>query len=187
MTKYRIGGGIGITGFAGSLRAGSYNRALLREAQGLTPADLRLDNFTLDELSLYNDDQARREVPAAVNAFKDQIQAADGLLIAAAEYNYSISGVLKNALDWASTSVIINVLDGKIVAIMGAINGNFGTTRGQLHLRQVLHTANALPLGKPEVLVRRAQDHFDDTGRLTDDYARGKIRDLMAELGSASR
>ena len=101
-----------ITGFAGSLHSGSYNRALLGEAQGLTPPEMRLDIITLNEIPLYNEHLAKKEVPATVNAFRDHIQIAYVLLIAAAEFNYSISGVLKNELDWASTSALGNMLDG---------------------------------------------------------------------------
>ena len=106
---------------------------------------------------------------------------ADALLIATPEYNSSISGALKNALDWASRPPQ-QPLNGKPVAIMGASTGNFGTVRAQLHLRQVLTHVGALPLGKPEVLVARAEQVFDQEGRLTDPAARGFLESLLGAL-----
>ena len=171
-----------IVGFAGSLRRHSYNRGLLRAAGELLPAEMHLETITLDELPLYNDDLASQQPPAAVLSFREKIKTADGLLIALVEYNYSISGVLKNALDWASTNTLGNILSGKTVAMMGASNGNFGTTRAQLHLRQVLHAVNAHPLSRPEVLVRTAKEKFDAGGSLTDAYTREKIGELLEVL-----
>jgi chromate reductase len=124
--------------------------------------------------------------PEAVVAFREKIAKADALLIAVPEYNSSITGALKNALDWASRSPQPPLL-GKPVAIMGASTGNFGTLRAQLHLRQILTHVGALPLGKPEVLVARAEKAFDADGKLVDESARGFLKDLLASLAKWSR
>jgi chromate reductase len=114
--------------------------------------------------------------------YRTRLAQADALLIATPEYNSSISGALKNAIDWASRSPQQPV-NGKPVAIMGASTGNFGTVRAQLHLRQILTHVGALPLGKPEVLVARAEQAFDADGNLVDPAARGFLRDLLVALG----
>jgi chromate reductase, NAD(P)H dehydrogenase (quinone) len=116
-----------------------------------------------------------------VGAFRDKLAQADAILIATLEYNSSITGALKNALDWASRSPQ-PPLQGKPAAIMGASTGNFGTLRAQLHLRQILTHVGALPLGKPEVLVARAKLVFDAEGKLVDAATRGFLRDLLVTL-----
>jgi chromate reductase len=124
--------------------------------------------------------------PEAVVAFRSKIAQADALLIATPEYNSSISGALKNALDWASRSPQ-PPLQGKPVAILGASTGNFGTLRAQLHLRQILTHVGALPLGKPEVLVARAEQAFDADIKLVDAAARGFLQNLLVALAKWSR
>jgi chromate reductase len=158
---------LSILGFAGSLRRDSYNKALLRAAQELMPSGAELTIFDLAGIPLFNQDLERVPVER-VREFKAAIRAADALLIAAPEYNYSMSGVLKNALDNASRPYGDNALDGKPVAIMGASVGTLGTARAQYHLRQCCVTLNMYPLNAPEVMVARAQEKFDDQGRLTD-------------------
>jgi chromate reductase len=147
---------------------------------------MTLETFDLSPIPLYNDDVRAAGYPDSVRAFRDRIATADGLLIVTPEYNYSIPGVLKNALDWASRPPD-PPLNGKPAAIMGASTGNFGTVRAQLHLRQVCVYTNMLPINKPEVLVARAQEKFDSRGRLTDDATRGFVRDLMTALGDWTR
>lgn len=171
-----------IVGFAGSLRELSYNRGLLRAAQKLLPEGLSIEIITLDDLPPYNDDLAKMGIPAGVQKFRENISGADALLIASPEYNYSISGVLKNAIDWCSTNSIGNILDRKIIAVMGASTGNFGTTRGQLHLRQILHAVNARVITRPEVLVRNAAEMFDGNSSVIDKYTQKKIKDLLESL-----
>jgi len=170
-----------ILGFAGSLRQSSYNRAILHAAAASIPVVYEYEEFDLGVLPLYNDDHATDElIPDTVRDFREKITTADGVLIASPEYNYSITGVLKNALDWAATNKIGNVLSGKPIAIMGASKTVFGTTRGQLHLRQVLQGANGHVLRKPEVYVRQAKNLVDSNGKLADEKTIAKINELVA-------
>ncbi len=172
-------------GIAGSLRERSYNRALLRAARELAPDDLQievLDNETLKRIPLYNEDVRAQGDPEAVRALKQAIRQADALVVATPEYNHSIAGVLKNALDWASRPPGASPLDGKPVAIMGASQGSFGTVRAQMHLRQVCVYTNMLPVNRPQVLVARAQRKFDEAGRLQDQKTRGFVRQQMEAL-----
>jgi chromate reductase len=172
-----------VLGFAGSLRRGSYNRALLRSAVELAPTGLTIDVFDLRPLPLFDadlDDDASR--PAPVEEFKRRIREADALLIATPEYNYSTSGVLKNAIDWASRPARGSPLDRKPVALMGASGGDTGTARAQLALRQSFVFTNTWPLNKPEVRVSRAATRFDGDLRLTDETTRQFVRELLEAL-----
>ena len=169
-----------VLGISGSLRRASYNTALLRAAAELVPPGVAQGVFGLASLPLFNQD-AEKPFPEAVVELRTRLAQADALLIATPEYNNSISGALKNAIDWASRPPK-QPLAGKPAAIMGVSTGNFGTVRAQLHLRQVLTHVGALPLGKPEVLVARAEQVFDAEGRLVDAAARGFLQDLLAAL-----
>jgi len=174
---------IRVLGIAGSLRQGSYNRALLRAAQELAPAEMTIVTFDhLGSLPFYNEDVLAQGVPAPVAALKEAIRKADALLIATPEYNYSIPGVLKNAIDWASRPVQDSPLNGKPVALMGASTGSFGTVRAQMHLRQVCVFTNMLALTRPQVLVARAREKFDQQGRLTDETSIGFLQELLQAL-----
>ncbi len=177
---------LSILGFAGSLRQGSYNRAILRAAQELVPAEASLEIFDLAGIPLFNQD-LEKEPAERVTAFKRAIRAADALLIATPEYNYSMPGVLKNALDCASRPYGDNALEGKPVAIMGASVGMLGTARAQYHLRQSCVFLNMYPLNRPEVMVPFAQDKVDDQGRLTDQATREKIGELVVALVAWAR
>ena len=177
MTTYNS---IHVLGISGSLRRASYNTALLRAATELMPPGMTLETFDLSPVPMFNED-IERPFLQAVAEFRVRLAGADALLIATPEYNSSISGALKNAIDWASRSPQ-QPLNGRPVAIMGASMGNFGTVRAQLHLRQVLTHVGALPLGKPEVLVVPAEQAFDAEGRLVDVAARGFLQDLLATL-----
>lgn len=184
MTGVRVDA-IRALGIGGSLREGSYNRALLRAARELAPDDLKLeifDNKTLKQIPPYNEDVRARGDPDAVAALKEAIDAADALVIATPEYNHSIAGVLKNALDWASRPPDATPLDGKPVAIMGASQGGLGTVRAQMHLRQFCVYNNMLALDEPLVLVARAHRKFDEEGRLQDETTRGFVREQMKAL-----
>ena len=166
-----------VLGISGSLRKASYNTALLRTAAELMPSDMKLEITEIAPLPMFNQD-FEKPFPATVAAFRTRIARADALLIATPEYNSSVSGALKNAIDWASRPPQ-QPLAGKPVAIIGASTGNFGTVRSQVHLRQILTHVGALSLGKPEVLVARAAKVFDNAGVLTDDTARGFLHDLL--------
>lgn len=170
-----------ILGFAGSLRQGSYNKALLRAAGELLPTGAKLEIFDLDGIPLFNQDLEMEPVDRVVE-FKAAIRAADALLISTPEYNYSMSGVLKNALDNASRPYGDNALDGKPVGIMGASIGMLGTARAQYHLRQCCVTWNMYPLNQPEVMVPSVHKKIDDQGRLIDQVTRDMIAKLLEAL-----
>ena len=175
-----------ILGFAGSLRKGSYNRALLRAATQMAPKDATLEVFELDGFPGFSEDM-EKEPPKKVKDFKAKIRAADAILIATPEYNYSVPGVLKNAIDWASRPYGDNAFDGKPVAIMGASIGMAGTARAQYHLRQSCVFLNMYPLNRPEVMIANAADKFDENGNLTDEDTRNHIQKLVAALAQWTR
>ena len=176
-----------VLGFAGSLRAQSYNRALLRAAKELAPEGMTIDVFDIGEIPLFNEDVEREGVPAAVEAFRDAIRGADALLIATPEYNHGVPGVLKNAIDWASRPPRGSALDGKPVALFGASPGQTGTARSQSQLRQAFVFTNSYALPQPEILVFRAHEKFDAEGRLTDEPTRARIRKLLETLAAWTR
>jgi chromate reductase len=175
-----------ILGFAGSLRKGSYNRALLRAATQMAPKDATLEVFELDGFPGFSEDM-EKEPPKKVKDFKAKIRAADAILIATPEYNYSVPGVLKNAIDWASRPYGDNAFDGKPVAIMGASIGMAGTARAQYHLRQSCVFLNMYPLNRPEVMVPYASEHIDATGKVTDQHTLDKVRELLEALVAWTR
>ncbi|MEW6585587.1 MAG: NAD(P)H-dependent oxidoreductase [Nitrospirota bacterium] len=170
-----------ILGFAGSLRKESYNKALLRAAVELLPPDAELEIFDLEGIPPFNQDLEFDPVEK-VKEFKAEIRAADALLISTPEYNYSMPGVLKNAIDAASRPYGDNPFDGKPVAVMGASIGLLGSGRAQYHLRQSMVFLNMLPVNRPEVMVPFVQDKVDQSGRLTDEFVRKNIRDLLEAL-----
>jgi len=183
-----------VLGIAGSLRAGSHNRALLRAAQELAPAGMTIVTFDLDAIPPYNGDVEAQGFPAPVVAFKNAIAEADAVLIATPEYNHSFPGVLKNALDWASRPPGKSPLDGKPAAIFGASTGAIGTARAQQHLRLVCSYINMLVMNLPEVFVARAQDKIDAGGRLADEPTRQFVAKFLqafaqwiARVGVAGR
>jgi chromate reductase len=170
-----------ILGIAGSLRHDSYNRAALRAATQLLPEGATIDVFELDGLPGFNQDEEQNP-PAKVADFKRRIREADAVLIVTPEYNYSISGVLKNAIDWASRPYGDSAWNGKPVAIMGASIGAIGTARAQYHLRQMFVFLNMFPINQPEVMIGNASERFDAQGNLTDDTTKGLIRQLLQNL-----
>jgi chromate reductase len=163
---------INILGFAGSLRRGSYNRALLRAAAGLAPEGVAIEIFDLAEVPLYNGDVEAEGDPPAVAQFKQAIVAADGVLMATPEYNHGVPGVMKNAVDWASRPPGRAPLGAKPVGIIGASPGITGSARGQSQLRQAFEFTNSFCMPQPELLVFKAHEKFDSEGRLTDDATR---------------
>jgi chromate reductase len=177
---------VSILGFAGSLRKDSYNKALLRAAKEMAPESAVIEVFDLEGIPPFNQDLEGRP-PQRVKEFKAKVRAADAILIATPEYNYSIPGILKNAIDWASRPYGDNVFDGKPVAVMSASIGILGGARAQYHLRQVFVFLNMLPVNRPEVFLTDAKDKIDAEGRLTDEIAREKIRQLLEALVAWTR
>jgi len=176
---------VNVLGIGGSLRQGSYNRALLRAAQELAPDELEIrifDNTTLASIPLFNEDVRQQGEPETVEILKQEISRADALLLAIPEYNYSMSGVLKNAIDWASRPPNESPLDGKPVALMGASTGISGTIRAQMHFRQVCTFTNMFPLNRPQVFVAEAAKKFNADGQLIDENSRKFVRQLMEAL-----
>lgn len=172
-----------ILGISGSLRKASFNSAALRAAQELAPEGVQLTiHAGLRDIPPYDDDVRTGEgYPPAVKALRAAIKDADALLIATPEYNYSTSGVLKNAIDWASRPPE-QPFDGKPIAIIGASGGLFGTARAQYDLRKMFVFLNGHVLNKPEVMIAQAATKFDADGRLTDETSRGLIAQQLAAL-----
>ena len=174
-------------GIVGSLREGSYNKALMRTAMQQLPEGVTLEVFEISEIPLFNQDDLDRNPPEVVKLFKAKIRAADAILIASPEYNYSIPGVLKNAIDWASRPASENAFDGKPVAIMSASPGTLGGARMQYHLRQTFVFLNMYPINRPEFMLSNAQNYFDDEGNLTDEGTRQRLQGLLEALAAWTR
>ena len=177
---------IQILGIAGSLRRASYNRGALRAAMQLVPQDTALDIFELDGISGFNQDEEQNPPPKVIE-LKRRIREADAILIVTPEYNYSIPGVLKNAIDWASRPYGDSAWNGKPVALMGASIGAIGTARAQYHLRQVFVFLNMFPINQPEVMINNAGERFDAGGNLTDETTKKLIRQLLQSLADWTR
>ena len=171
-----------ILGIAGSLRRASYNRGLLRAAQEVAPEGVEIEIFDISPIPPYNGDVEVEGDPPPVRELKARIRAADALLIATPEYNFSIPGVLKNAIDWASRPPQESPLRQKPIALMGASPGGFGTVRSQLALRQVFVFTKSYVLLEPDVHVSAARDKFDADGSLIDDRTRENVRALVVAL-----
>src|SRR4030095_15927291 len=170
-----------ILGIAGSLRAGSFNRAALRAAQSLVPAGATLETFDIKGLPGFSQDEEATP-PAKVVELKQRVRAADAILFVTPEYNYSVPGVLKNAIDWASRPYGDSAWTKKPVAVMGASVGTLGTARAQYHLRQVFVFLNMYAVNQPEVMISQAHKHFDEHGNCTDEVAKTPIRQMLEEL-----
>ena len=175
-----------ILGIAGSLRKGSFNRAALRAAQQAAGDGVSIDMHDLDGLPLFSQD-LETPAPEPVQQLKARIASADAVLFVTPEYNYSVPGVLKNAIDWASRPYGQSAWDGKPCAIMGASVGMLGSARAQYHLRQMLVFLNMHPLNQPEVMIPFAAEKFDAHGALKDEKTREKIRELVAALAAWTR
>jgi chromate reductase, NAD(P)H dehydrogenase (quinone) len=178
-----VGAMIHVVGLCGSLRAGSFNARLLRAAGTLVPEGMSLTVADIAPLPFYNADlvPAPGAWPPPVQAFRDQLAAADAYLFVSPEYNYSVPGALKNALDWASRPPGPPMAT-KPCAIMGITTGMFGTVRMQMHLRQVCVFMDLHPLNKPEVLVPKAEGKFDADGRLVDEETRKMVGTQLVAL-----
>lgn len=172
-----------VIGIAGSLRIHSFNRGLLRAAQDVAPAGMQITIMDVTPIPFYNADVEAQGDPAPVAQLKSAVEQADALLIAVAEYNYGMSGVLKNTIDWLSRPPAHSVLHGKPVALIGASPGMAGTTRAQLQLRQTfVYTQTLVMPPPPEVLVAQAQQKFDAEGNLIDEDTRARIQRLLKAL-----
>lgn len=173
---------IEIAALVGSLRRHSYNRGLLRSAMLTQPADMHMFEIPIAGLPFFDEDLEEKGDPPTVRDLKRALERADGVLIVTPEYGYSIPGVLKNALDWASRPTGRSAVRGKPVAIMGASSGRSGTMRAQLHLRQVLLHMGAIAIPEPEIYVTFAPDKFNGLGELTDKTALDQTRQLVDNL-----
>lgn len=171
-------------GITGSLRQKSTNKGLLRAARDAVPAGVTMEIADLADVPFYNADLA--EKPASVRRVLEQIGQADALVLACAEYNYSIAPALKNILDWASREPDNGLLAGKAVAILGA-GGGMGTSRAQYHLRQVCVFLDLHPLNKPEVFASAFAGAFDADGNLTDEKLKQQVARQMEALAGWSR
>jgi chromate reductase len=181
-----MGDDVRILGIAGSLRSKSYNRAALRAAQRLVPRGALVDVFDLQGIPPFNQDEEALP-PARVVELKKAVRAADAILFVTPEYNYSVPGVLKNAIDWASRPHGDNAWDDKPVAVMGASIGTLGSARAQYHLRQTFVFLNMHPLNQPEVMISNAARRFDEQGELVDQTTIDLISQLLKNLVAWTR
>lgn len=170
-----------ILGIVGSLRRSSYNGFAMKAALELLPENVDLTVIDLHGIPVFNQDEEMSPPPAVVE-FKQKILAADAILFATPEYNYSVPGGLKNAIDWASRPYGQSAWKGKTAAIMGVSVGNFGTARAQYDLRKILVTLEMPAVVQPEVMIGNAAERFDDNGRLTDERSRQMIQKLLSTL-----
>lgn len=171
-----------ILGIAGSLRKQSFNRATLREAVNLVPEGAALEIFELEgSIPGFNQDE-ENDPPQKIVELKQKVREADAILFVTPEYNYSVPGVLKNAIDWASRPYGDNAFDGKYVAVMGASIGAIATARAQYHLRQMFVFLNMHAVNQPEVMIGNAAEKFDEEGNLKDQTAKDLMRKLLQNL-----
>ncbi len=172
---------IKVLGISGSLRKESFHTKLLKAAMGMQFEDAEVGMADISQLPLYNQDW-EANLPASVKELKDKITMSDAILFVTPEYNYSVSGVLKNAIDWASRPYGKSAWSGKPVAIMSGSVGMLGGSRAQYHLRQMMIFLDMHPLNKPEVMVPMIQDKFDESGNLTDEATRAKVKEMIEAL-----
>jgi chromate reductase, NAD(P)H dehydrogenase (quinone) len=171
-------GRVRVLGISGSLRQASFNTAVLRTAIDLAPAGMEIEVAEIRDIPLYDEDLRAKGAPEAVQRFRERIAQADGILVVTPEYNYSVPGVLKNAIDWASRPPA-PPFAGKPLGIMGASGGMSGTMRAQYHLRQIAVFLDMHVMNKPEVFVRTAGEKIAD-GRVTDEPTRKVIAEHLA-------
>ncbi|HEY3644076.1 MAG TPA: NAD(P)H-dependent oxidoreductase [Gammaproteobacteria bacterium] len=169
-----------VLAMVGSLRKGSYNKLLLQAAIELKPKDMQIESGDIGEIPLYDEDVREKGFPAPVQKLREQLRAADALLFVTPEYNYTIPGVLKNAIDWCSRPPE-QPFNDKPAAMLGASISRLGTARAQYHLRQSCVYLNIHVLNQPEVMVADAAKHFE-AGKLTDENARKLITQLLLNL-----
>src|SRR5688572_374968 len=175
---------IQLVGLSGSLRKGSYNTMLLKAASHLLPANVSMDMLSIGDIPLYNADldlPAATQRPKEVEHFRKMLADADGILISSPEYNYSIPGGLKNAIDWASRGEDSPLLR-KPIAVIGATTGQWGTVRMQTAFHQVFLFLDMKPVYKTEVLVAKAENKFDKDGNLIDEMAKKLVKQKLEAL-----
>lgn len=172
-----------IVAISGSIRKDSFNTAVLRALQGLAPEGMQIEIAEIGNLPLYNSDD-ETAFPAAAQTLKDKIEAADGVIIATPEYNRSISGVLKNAIDWASRPWGKNSFAGKKVLTLGISVGKIGTAVAQSHLRQIMVYLDAHVIGQPELYLGPASELFDEEGNLTDAATKENLTKALETLSA---
>lgn len=170
-----------ILGISGSLRAKSYNTAALKALHELLPPGVSLTEADISDIPLYNDDVREQGWPPAVERLRKQIDQADAIVFSTPEYNYSVPGVLKNAIDWASRPPQ-QPFAGKPAAIMGASPGAIGTARAQYHLRQIGVFLDLQFINKPEVMIGGAAERFDANGKLTHEATREFLKTMVTAL-----
>ncbi len=172
-----------IIAISGSLRKDSFNTALLRALPALAPEGMTITIADISALPLFNQ-ESEAAFPATAQALKDAIEAADGVIIATPEYNRSIPGVLKNAIDWASRPWGQNSFAGKPVLLMGVSVGKLGTAVAQSHLRQILNYLDTQLVGQPELYLGPAQELFDGAGSLTDEATKASLAKALEVLAA---
>ena len=162
---------------SGSLRKGSYNTMTLKVMQQIAPAHISIEHLSIAEIPFYNQDLHDGKFPDEVMKLADTIRAADAVIIVSPEYNYSVPGVLKNAIDMLSR-LPKQPFDMKAVGILGASPGMLGTVRMQYHLRQIMVFLNAYVMNKPEIMISKANTKFDEAGNMTDD----KTKEILGKF-----
>ena len=172
---------IKLLGISGSLRTQSYNSGALSVVGSVVPEDMEFDVASLSDLPFYNADVEQRGFPSVVESFRRNVAAADALIFAVPEYNFSVPGVLKNALEWLSRPPNPPA-DGKPCAVFGASVSPLGTARGQFHFRHICVSLNMIAVNAPHVDIANAKTKFDAQGRLTDQASIDLIRQLVGEL-----
>jgi chromate reductase, NAD(P)H dehydrogenase (quinone) len=177
---------LSILGISGSGRKRSYNTALLEAAKQLLPQDATLEVVDVSRLPLYNQD-LEHDMPEVVKELKKKIRGADAILIATPEHNYSISAVLKNAIEWGNRPPRDAAWNGKPAAIISASTGLRGGARAQLHLRQIMIDLNMYPINRPLLLVANAKDKFNESLQLIDEETRQTLREVLSSLAEWTR
>jgi chromate reductase len=170
-----------VLGISGSLRKGSYNTALLREAVAMAPSGMRIETTSIRDFPPYDEDVRQAGLPEVVTRFREAIDRADALLFVTPEYNFSLPGVLKNAIDWASRPPN-QPFAGKPLGMMGVSGGMGGAMRAQYDLRRVAVFLDMHPLNKPEIFVRNGAQAFDANGQLVDEASRKLVRQHLEAL-----
>lgn len=177
---------IKVLGICGSLREGSFNASALNAAIELAPEGVEIEVFNIGGIPEFVQGHDQ-DPPEKVAEFKRKIREADAILFSSPEYNYSVPGVLKNAIDWASRPYGDSAWEGKPAAIMGASPGASGTMRMQYHLRQIMVFLNMFPINKPEVMISNCASKFDENGKLTDEKTREFIGQMVKALADWTR
>ncbi|HLR76612.1 MAG TPA: NADPH-dependent FMN reductase [Balneolaceae bacterium] len=170
---------INLAGIAGSIRKDSFNKALLHNAQNLSDDNVNIDILKIDNLPFFNQDVESSNFPEAATEFKNRIKEADGIIISTPEYNRSIPGVLKNAIDWSSRPPTDNAWAGQRVLVLGASIGPISTAIAQSHLKHSLLYLDCLVMGQPEFYLGNAHDKFNDKGKLTDEQTRDFLKETL--------